>query len=112
MNWYLAKLIFSINPDNERVKSEFDEQFRLIKATDPSSAHIKARAIGMKEEELGKKEKVNWLFVDVAEIIQLQELSDGMEIYSNTLEISEKENFINSVRLKSLAIQSKSLLLC
>ena len=46
------------------------------------------------------------------DVIAVDEIKDGVEIYSNTHETTERENFINSVRQKGMAIQTKHLLFC
>lgn len=115
MNWYLAKLIFSIDPEIKSIKGEFDEQLRLITAPTESDAYFKARRIGKEQEVKITGENtatIFWKFVDVSELIPLNEIKDGIEVYSTTHETLEKESFINSVRQKGIAIQSKNLLFC
>jgi hypothetical protein len=113
MNWYLAKLIFNIDVNSK--KGQFDEQLRLIHAVSETDAYFKAKDIGRNQQAEFLNEKaeiVSWQFVGVSEIVALCELKDGVELYSNTIEVAEKENFINSVLQKGIAIQSKNLLFC
>ena len=49
MNWYLSKIIFRIICGEGRHTPQFDEQLRLIAATDEQQAFEKAMAIGEKE---------------------------------------------------------------
>jgi hypothetical protein len=115
MDWYLVKLIFSIDRADKKDRAEFDEQLRLISANTVADAYLKAKVMGQKLQGTfydDRNARVIWNFVDVAEVILLGEIEDGAEIYSNTLETEEKENFINSVRRKGMAIQAKSLFLC
>jgi hypothetical protein len=115
MNWYLVKLIFSIDRADKKNKSEFDEQLRLVSANSMADAYLKAKVLGQKlQGEFYNEDnaRVVWGFVDVPEVIELDGIEDGAEIYSSTHETDEKENFINSVRRKGMAIQAKSLFLC
>lgn len=115
MNWYLTKLVFSIDAENtngEKQKAQFDEQLRLINANDEGDAYFKAKSIGRKDQDAfsnQNNETVFWRFVDVSEVIPVKEIKDGIEVYSSTHETFEKENFINSVRQKGMAIQSRQL---
>jgi hypothetical protein len=115
MNWYLVKLIFSIDRADKKNKSEFDEQLRLISAGSMADAYLKGKMLGQKLQGGFYDEnhaRVVWSFVDVPEVIQLDGIEDGAEVYSSTHETEEKENFINSVRRKGMAIQARSLFLC
>lgn len=114
MNWYIAKLVFNININDGRNNSQFDEQLRLIQASDPGSAFIKARSLGRNEQHsfLNKKEEnVEWKFIDVADIQPLNELKHGAEVYASTHTDDQPEDYINFIRLKSLVIQSEELAL-
>jgi len=115
MNWYLVKLVFSIDRADKTNKAEFDEQLRLVSAGSVADAYLKAKVMGQKLQNGFYDEsnsRVVWSFVDVAEVILLGDIEDGAEVYSSTHETEEKENFINSVRRKGMAIQARSLFLC
>ncbi|MGZ3899402.1 MAG: DUF4288 domain-containing protein [Bacteroidia bacterium] len=115
MNWYLTKLIFNIEAGTASEKAQFDEQLRLINAVNEADAYFKGKELGKKQqtEFLNENaELVSWRFVDVCEVISLGEIKDGVELYSNTHETYEKENFINSVLQKGIAIQSKHMQFC
>lgn len=110
MNWYLVKLVFSIESGPE---AQFDEQLRLIKAGNTNDAYFKARNIGRQEEVAFSNAShtlVKWRFIDVPEVNQVGELKDGMELYSNTIESEDREGYIHAVRKKGMAIQSRELL--
>lgn len=114
MKWFLTKLIFSIDAGTNS-KAQFDEQLRLVNAVSETDAYFKAKDLGRTQqtEFLNEQaELVSWRFVGVSEVLELNEIKDGVELYSNTIEVSEKENFINSVLQKGIAIQSKNLLFC
>lgn len=111
MNWYIVKLVFSIESGPE---AQFDEQLRLIKASNTNDAYFKARNIG-KQEELSfsnaSHTMVKWRFIDVPEINLLGELKDGVEVYSTTVESEDRELYVNTVKKKAMTIQSRELVL-
>ena len=112
MNWYLVKLIFSLDGYNDAKNAQFDEQLRLINATNEEAAYFKAKQMGKQFQSTFSTENGNLLsfnFIDVSEVIKVEQLSDGVEIYSNTIETHDKKTFIQSVIQKGMAIQSKYL---
>jgi hypothetical protein len=114
MNWYIVKLVFSIDRELGDNRAQFDEQIRLVNAKNSSDAYFKARNLGKKEESAfstDKNETVKWRFIDVPEISLLGELKDGVELYSNTIEIEEKTSYISSILKKGMSIQSRGLVL-
>jgi hypothetical protein len=112
MQRYLVKLMFNINIDNGNHASQFDEQIRIVAAYSLESAFQKARSIGKKEEEIfiNKDSKmVNWQFIDVVDVYELESLKDGEQVYSTTHENTERTSFINYIRQKAMVIQAKNL---
>ncbi len=112
MNWYLVKLIYSIDGFDNQMNAQFDEQLRLINAINEEAAYFKAKQMGKQFESTFSNENGNLLsfnFIDVSEVIKVEQLSDGIEIYSNTIETHDKRSFIQSVLQKGMAIQSKYL---
>ena len=92
MKWYLAKLVYRILCGDGKHTPQFDEQLRLISAEDELHAFQKARLFGHREQDnfLNASSKpVHWKFIDVSEVHELNDLNDGVEIYSR---ISEEEN--------------------
>lgn len=92
MNWYLSKIVYRIVCGEGNHLAQFDEQLRLIAATNKEEAFLKAQSIGRKEEETffnSKEQLVKWEFINVSELYLLSELIDGAELYSR---IEEKEN--------------------
>ncbi len=51
MKWYLAKMVYRIICGDGRHTPQFDEQLRLIVASNGSEAFDKAVTMGMKEQE-------------------------------------------------------------
>jgi predicted RNA-binding protein with EMAP domain len=92
MNWYLAKMVFRIICGDGHHTAQFDEQLRLVAAGSKEEAFHKAQLMGMKEKEIFFNQSlqlVQWQFISVSELYQLNELIDGAEVYSR---IEEKEN--------------------
>jgi hypothetical protein len=100
-NWYISKLIFAIHQSHQPIRTQFDEQLRLIEAKDKMEALIKARMIGIKEEHIFTNEKeteVSWQFIDVVELRQIVEFTDGMEIHSRIDEHDAIESYTEFVK--------------
>jgi len=92
MKWYLAKIVFRIVCGEGQHTPQFDEQLRLIAATNKEEAFTRAQEMGKKEEDTffnQKEQMVQWQFINVSELFLLSELIDGAELYSR---IEEKEN--------------------
>lgn len=107
MKWYLVKLIFSIEiSGSHKSPAQFDEQLRLISAVDGAAAYGKAHGMGTELATSFRNSDgflVSWKFINVSEIILIDEIYDGVEIYSGTIETDEKQRFINSVQQRSAA---------
>jgi Domain of unknown function (DUF4288) len=104
MKWYLAKIIFRIINGKENRPAQFEEQLRLIEAENEIVAFHKAQNIGKKEQETFynmQQEPVQWKFINVPQLYQLNELSDGTEIYSSIYEKEDAENYLNITHLRA-----------
>ncbi|HYG18855.1 MAG TPA: DUF4288 domain-containing protein [Ohtaekwangia sp.] len=109
MNWYIAKIVFGIKSETSQ-KQQFDEQLRLIVAQSHEEAMLKARAIGLSEEDSflnDKNKRVRWEFINVPELIPMQRLEDGMEVYSQIHEMEEASNYIHVIHQKAVALRLK-----
>lgn len=112
MNWYIAKIVFNISAENTEQTPQFDEQLRLIAAASRDEAFLKARIIGISEEDSffnDKKNKVRWEFINVADIIPVSNLEDGTELYSSIHETTEPETYIHCIHQKAIYIRKSSL---
>ena len=92
MKWYLAKMVFRIICGQGDHTPQFDEQLRLVAGISKEDAFKRALEMGNKEQETFynlKEQLVQWQFINVSELYQLNELIDGVELYSR---IEEKEN--------------------
>ena len=107
MNWYIAKVIFKITVRQES-KSQFDEHLRLIQANSFEEALLKARILGLTEEDHfinDRSQPVKWEFVNVEELIPLNELTDGIEVYSQIRETEEASSYVHYVHQKAASLQ-------
>lgn len=108
MNWYIAKIVFSIKTE-QQTHQQFDEQLRLINAYSTEEALLKARMIGIAEEdcfENHKQQRVNWEFINVAELIPLQKLEDGIEVYSFIHETDDDTAFVRFIHQRAVALRT------
>lgn len=112
MKWFLAKLVFRIVCGQGEHTAQFDEQLRLIAATNENEAFDKATVMGTNEGETfynQKQQLVQWQFVNVSELFYLSELIDGAELYSRINEVDDADAYINFVNRKAESIQQKQM---
>jgi hypothetical protein len=111
MNWYLSKIVYRIICGEGLHTPQFDEQLRLIQATDETVAFAKARQVGHQEQELFLNEKqhlVRWEFINVSELYKISALIDGAELYSKIHEEQNADLYITTVHKRAAGIQSNS----
>ena len=112
MKWYLAKIVYRIICGDGNHTAQFDEQLRLIEAEDDMHAFQKARIMGDNEEDnfLNEMQKpVHWKFVDVSELHSLDNLIDGIELYSKICEEEDGEAYIRSVNNRAKYLHENCL---
>lgn len=110
MNWYLAKIVFRIVSGEGNHTPQFDEQLRLISATDQKEAFEKALYIGQQEQDSflnQKNQLVQWQFINIPELNKLSSLTDGAELYSRVYEYDNAKRFIDTVNKKADHILSE-----
>lgn len=108
MNWYLAKIVFQIVCGDGKHTPQFDEQLRLVRATDEEAAFQKAVSIGTSEQETfynQKQQLVQWRFINVTEIYQMS-LIDEAEVHSRISEVDSAEDYISFVHKKAERIRN------
>ncbi len=108
MNWYLVKIVYRIVCGNGTHTPQFDEQLRLIHATDKMEAYTKALRIGQKESETFFNERqqlVQWEFINVSELYPLNKLIDGAEIYSRITEVDNGEAYADAIHKRAVRIK-------
>ncbi len=112
MNWYIAKLVFQIISGEGSHQPQFDEQLRLISAETEQQALEKARSLGQQNQDRftnHQKQMVIWQFIDVPELNQLNELTDGTELYYNIHETQDADLYIKWAHHKSALIAVGSI---
>ncbi|WP_339793331.1 DUF4288 domain-containing protein [uncultured Imperialibacter sp.] len=105
MEWYLSKIVFEICAGD---RPQFDETLRLIQADSDEEAFMKARTLGMSEEDTFvnvHQQTVKWKFIDVCDVIPVDELKDGVELFSQIHEPEESSAYIHYVHQKSALLQ-------
>jgi Domain of unknown function (DUF4288) len=108
MNWYIAKVVFRISSKGSH-RPQFDEHLRLVSARNFEEAFLKARIMGIKEEDTflnDRNETVKWEFINVSELQPISELKDGSEIYSQIHETEEASAYINLVHQRAVIMQT------
>jgi len=104
MKWYLAKIVYRIICGEGNHTPQFDEQLRLICGEDELHAFQKARLRGEQEEDAfynNDQKPVTWKFIDVAELHELEDLADGLELYSKISEEESADNYTRLIKKKS-----------
>jgi Domain of unknown function (DUF4288) len=109
---YLAKLIYKIDLGSTTSNAEFEEQLRVIYALSTEDAFYKSRLIGSQEEtnvinENGKM--INWKFIDVIDLVLIDDTQHGSELFTTTNQIESPENYINIIKHKAMILQTQAL---
>jgi len=106
MNWYMAKLVYQFICGNGMHTPQFNEQLRLIVAEDALHAFYKARLIGEREtlDIIKDGLPIQWKFIDVTEILPVDKLSDGAELWSFMNEDTDAELYIRNTHQKAAAL--------
>jgi hypothetical protein len=89
---FLVKIVFQIICGNGDHLPQFDEQLRLIFATDERSAF--EAAIDQVNAESNLSEMVQWKFVAVTEIYPFSENLNGAALFSTITETEMSEAYI------------------
>src|SRR5205085_9777613 len=103
MNWYMAKLVYQFICGNGKHTPQFNEQLRLIVAEDALHAFYKDRLIGEREtlDIVNNGLLIKWKFIDVTEILLVNKLSDGAELWSFMNEDTDAELYIRNTQQKA-----------
>jgi hypothetical protein len=111
MNWYLVKLVFRIICGDGQHNPQFDEQLRLIGASNEEDAFEKANSIGLREQEEFFSERqtlVQWKYINVAELYKLSAQLDGAELYSRVQETDNANLYIDLINKKAAHIRQNN----
>ena len=112
MNWYIVKLTYRIICGNGKHTPQFDEQLRLISATDEASALFKARKIGESGSQVFFNENnqlVQWQFINISELNCINDWSDGAEVHSTITEADNADAYINLLTDKAAMLDGRYL---
>lgn len=112
MNWFVAKIVYQIICGQGLHQPQYDEQLRLISAASKQEAVNKATAIGQQEQYSflnQKQELVEWRFINVAELYALDELKDGMELYSRVEEPENEASYVALLQMKASQLQAQKV---
>jgi Domain of unknown function (DUF4288) len=104
MNWYITKMVFRIICGDGNHTPQFDEQLRLMKANSREEAFHKAQTLGGREEEMffnNNQQLVQWQFISISELYQVNEFIDGAELYSRIEEKEDADNYIHIIHKKA-----------
>ena len=105
MKWYSIKLVYQIL--TEKGKPQVDEQLRLIRADDDDWAKEKAYTLGRLGETIffnPSNDKLQWKFIGVADLVQVDEIEDGVELYSETKELKNIDRYMENIKKRSARI--------
>jgi hypothetical protein len=108
MKWFIAKITYQIICGEGNHTPQFDEQIRLISAPNSRHALEKAHEIGMAGAETFKntsQKLVQWKFINVEELYQLDEMIDGAELFSRIHEPANADWFIKMISKKAKSIR-------
>lgn len=111
MKKYLIKLVFYIQRNSLESEQEFEEQFWCISAESCNQALQKAQMIGEKEEggvEAPNPSKLFWKFIDVSEVIELEDRTAPKLLFTTTAKTKCEENYIRFVQTKAGFLKSKN----
>ena len=115
MNWYIAKLVYQVIYGNGIFDAQFCEQLRLVEASDELHAFTRAQLLGHTEETVLYSQNealVQWKFINVCELILLNDLADGAEIQSQLTEPGHAKAFIKTVQRQASQLLEESCNKC
>lgn len=107
MNWYIAMVVYEIICGNGNHCPQFDEQVRLIRATDHSDALNIANQLGEQEAFSFTDQNqrlVQWKFLAVTELLPLREMAHGAEIFNHIIEIDHPDGYREKILNRSNTI--------
>jgi len=113
MKYYIAKMVFKIQCGNGKHVPQFDEQIRLFYANSANIALQKAINTGNEEAQTfinNKHQLVQWIFLGITDLFEIEKLTDGIELSSCIKEIDEAENYEYFTQKKAALLQEKLLL--
>jgi len=82
LNWYLVKFVYQSSAINALHKTEFDEEWRWVRADSATWAQEKATVLGRIYERENPKQK-NWEFIGTGDIHKISLIEDGAALLSS-----------------------------
>lgn len=110
MKWFISKIIYQVICGKGDHTPQFDEQVRLITASNEEEALQKAWDLGEREQDTfsnQKQELVQWRFVNVSDLYCIREWLDGAEVYSSVKEVDNADEYIDFINDKAAELQQK-----
>ncbi len=104
MKWYLTKIVFQIICGEGNHTPQFDEQLRIIEASSETEAYLKACSIGKNAQDCFENDQhklVQWNFVNVSELYEINDFLDGAEIHSWVQETANAEGYTAFIHKKA-----------
>lgn len=102
MSWFLVKMVFQIICGEGHHKSQFDEQLRLVLATDANAAIEKLK--NQVAQEAIVNELVQWKLIAVTDIYPFNNYLDGAELFSKVIEEEYGAAYIHTQQLREKEI--------
>ncbi|MCO5287071.1 MAG: DUF4288 domain-containing protein [Chitinophagaceae bacterium] len=112
MKWYLVKIVYRIICGEGLHTPQFDEQLRMVRASDALQAFLKGRLLGEHGEETflnDRQDPVKWKFIDVSELYLIDEIKDGAEIYTRVQEEVDVEAYLDNIRRRANRLYAQCL---
>jgi hypothetical protein len=114
MHWYVIRLVYQI-VNSSTSEQQFDEQVRLIQADCMEWAVEKAATLGRLGEEFFYNQQqtaVQWKFIGVTDVIPVDSIEDGVQLFSETQSVGAHDNYFDIViarftRLTTTFMESK-----
>ena len=110
LHWFLAKIVFEIKIEGRNSAPQFEEQFRLIKADGLEWAIEKASILSKMEACSflnDRNQKVEWKFVEIVELLPIDGIEDGMQLYTQTEEPENVNAYIEVIKKKAKQLTDK-----
>jgi len=104
MKWFLVRYIYQIVSGDGNYNAQFDEQLRLIMATNANTALRKAEdlANGFQPPFRNcRNEMVTWKFLCIADLHEIQMPEDGAEVASILHEPSDVPSFLDVIEQRN-----------
>jgi hypothetical protein len=113
MQWFVTKIVYQIICGEGNHAPQFDEQLRLISASNREEAWKRACEIGIQGQYSFKNQRqelVQWRFINVPEMNTLEVLDDGMELYSRIEEPSDADAYISWLQVKAASLREQEFI--